>query len=141
MKRNVSTLALTAGVVVTSITLWAGSGGRLTVATAPPVVISTSPIAGSTDVDPSIKEIRVTFSKRMMDESWSWSQTSAAAFPEVTGDIRYEKDGRTCVLPVSIKPGQTYASWLNTPKFGNFKDRDGRSAVPFLLVFETKKAN
>ena len=28
--------------------------------------------------------------------------------------------------------------WLNSLKFGNFKDADGKSAVPYLLVFETK---
>ena len=38
-----------------------------------------------------------------------------------------------------IKPGKTYAIWLNSPKFGNFKDADGQSAVPYLLVFQTKK--
>ena len=29
------------------------------------------------------------------------------------------------------------ALWIE--KFGNFKDADGRSAVPYLLVFKTKK--
>jgi len=138
MNRKTSALIVVTGIAITSITLWARTAKKLTVATAPPVVIATSPVAGATDVDPNLKEIRVTFSKRMMDKSWSWTQTSAAAFPEITGDIEYDKDGRTCVLPVSFKPGQTYATWLNSPKFGKFKDRSGRSAVPYMLVFRTK---
>ena len=28
---------------------------------------------------------------------------------------------------------------LNSDNFGNFKDSDGQKAVPYLLVFETKK--
>lgn len=40
---------------------------------------------------------------------------------------------------MKLKPGKTYAIWLNSKNFGNFKDTDGHSAVPYLLVFETKK--
>jgi len=29
--------------------------------------------------------------------------------------------------------------WLNSEKFDNFKDADGRPAVPYLLVFKTAK--
>ena len=52
--------------------------------------------------------------------------------------IHYEKDRRTCVLKVKLEPGKTYAIWLNSDKFTNFKDADGRPAVPYLLVFQTK---
>jgi RNA polymerase sigma-70 factor (ECF subfamily) len=41
---------------------------------------------------------------------------------------------------VKLEPGKTYVSWLNSQKFGNFKDADGQSAVPYLLVFETRGA-
>jgi RNA polymerase sigma-70 factor (ECF subfamily) len=43
------------------------------------------------------------------------------------------------VVSVDLKPGKTYAIWLNSQKFGNFRDASGKSAVPYLLVFETKK--
>jgi RNA polymerase sigma-70 factor (ECF subfamily) len=33
---------------------------------------------------------------------------------------------------------KTYVIWVNSQKFENFKDADGKSAVPFLLVFQTK---
>ena len=49
-------------------------------------------------------------------------------------------DGKTCIATVKLEPGKSYVSWLNSQKFGNFKDKDGQSAVPYLLVFETKPA-
>ncbi len=105
----------------------------------PPVVVQTVPRAGDTEVDAAkVTEVRATFSKDMTDESWSWSQISDESFPKVTGKIRYDKDRRTCILPVKLEPGKTYVLWLNSEKFTNFKDADGRSAVPYLLVFETK---
>ncbi len=111
----------------------------ITVATAPPVVVKTSPEAGTADVDPATTEIRVTFSKEMADRSWSWATVSKESFPEIKGEPRYEPDRKTAVLPVKLEPGRTYAIWVNSEKFRNFKDTGGRSAVPFLLVFSTKK--
>ena len=107
----------------------------------PPVVVKTVPAAGATDVDPATSEIKATFSKDMTDQSWSWSQLSDDTFPKTAGDkpIHYEKDKRTCVLKVKLEPGKTYAIWLNSDNFGNFKDANGLKAVPYLLVFETRK--
>ncbi len=105
----------------------------------PPVVVRTVPQSGDTQVDAAkVKEIRVTFSKDMMDKSWSWSQISEETFPKSDGEVHYDKDSRTCVLPVKLEAGKTYVIWLNSARFGNFKDTDGHSAVPYLLVFETK---
>jgi RNA polymerase sigma-70 factor (ECF subfamily) len=42
------------------------------------------------------------------------------------------------VLSVRLKPNSTYAIWINSEKFGNFKDTLGQTAVPYLLVFKTK---
>ena len=97
------------------------------------------PQAGASDVDPGLKTIKVTFSKDMADGSWSWVQLSDESFPKVDGKPYYEKDKQTCVLPVKLEPGKSYALWLNSDTFDNFKDTDGRAAVPYLLVFETKK--
>jgi Bacterial Ig-like domain len=110
----------------------------LTVETAPPVIVKTSPTAGANDVDPSVKEIKVTFSKEMTDKSWSWSTAFRDSVPTIDGKPQYENDKKTCVLPVKLEAGKTYAIWVNSPKFQNFKDVDGRSAVPYLLVFKTK---
>jgi RNA polymerase sigma-70 factor (ECF subfamily) len=116
------------------------TGATVSVQSMPPVVIRTEPAAGDTQVDAAkVPEIRATFSKDMADKSWSWAQLAEDTFPKVTGEIRYEKDRRTCVLPVKLEPGKTYVLWLNTARFQNFKDGAGQPAVPYLLVFETKK--
>jgi hypothetical protein len=104
----------------------------------PPVVVKTTPEAGTGGIDPATTEIQVAFSKDMADGSWSWSTASKDSFPEISAKPHYLKDKRTCVLPVKLKPGKVYAIWLNSQNFGNFKDTKGNSAVPYLLVFETK---
>jgi hypothetical protein len=110
----------------------------LTIEAARPVVIKTVPEAGTAEVDSKLTEIQVTFSKDMHDGSWSWSQASKETFPTVDGKPKYLTDKRTCVLPVKLGPGKTYAIWVNSQKFGKFKDTEGRPAVPYLLVFKTK---
>jgi RNA polymerase sigma-70 factor (ECF subfamily) len=113
---------------------------ELTLAAAPPVVIETVPVAGSVDVDPAVTEIKVTYSKSMLDQSWSWSTWGQENYPETTGTPRYLADQRTCVLPVKLQPGRFYAIWLNSDKFKNFKDVNQIPAVPYLLTFETGQA-
>ena len=110
------------------------------VKTMPPVVVKTLPQSGDTAVDPAVNEIRVTFSKDMLTENqWSWVMISKETFPKITGDVRYLKDKRTCVAPVKLEPGKTYVIWFNSGKYNYFKDVDNRSAVPYLLVFQTGK--
>lgn len=108
--------------------------------TVPPVIVKTVPPAGTDGVDPQLTQIEVTYSKDMQDKSWSWSTLSKESFPPTAGEPRYQDDKRTCVLPVKLEAGKTYAIWLNSSKFHNFKDAGGRAAVPFLLVFKTKSA-
>ena len=74
----------------------------------------------------------------MKDGSWPWSTLTKESFPNLDGKPKYLADKRTCVVPVKLDPAKTYAIWLNCAKFGNFKDADDRSAVPYLLVFKTK---
>jgi RNA polymerase sigma-70 factor (ECF subfamily) len=113
--------------------------GSVSVKSMPPAVVRTDPQAGDTQVDAAkVTEIRVTFSKEMADRVWSWSQISDDTFPKVTGKPHYEKDRRTCVLPVKLEPGKTYVFWLNSEKFPGFRDTAGRPSVPYLLVFETR---
>jgi RNA polymerase sigma-70 factor (ECF subfamily) len=104
----------------------------------PPSVVKTSPQCGETGIDAvATRQISVTFSKDMLDRSWSWGQVSADSFPKIIGQPRY-MDPKTCVVDVELKPGKTYVVWINTEKLTNFKDTDGRSAIPYLLVFQTK---
>ena len=116
-----------------------GRADDLDIRSVPPVVVKSIPQAGATDVDAGLTEIKVTFSKDMYDDSWSWSTVTRESFPKTTGPSKYENDKRTCVLPVKLAPGKTYGIWLNSAKFKNFKDTDEVPALPYLLVFQTKK--
>jgi hypothetical protein len=98
----------------------------VSLAAAPPVVVKTVPESGTDGVDD------------MQDGSWSWSTWGKDTFPQTTGKPHYLDDKRTCVLPVKLQPGKTYAIWLNSENFGNFKDAAGHTAVPYLLIFKTK---
>jgi formylglycine-generating enzyme len=134
MKKTMLWAAILLGVVG----LLAGTGrGAESIESMPPVVVRTVPEAGRTDVMPGEVEIRVTFSKEMMEGSWSWCEPWKGANAAVLEKPRYESDGKTCVLKVKLEAGKTYAYWLNTEKFQNFRDRVGHAAVPYLLVFQT----
>lgn len=115
----------------------AAHGQSISLETTPPVVVKTVPVAGATEVDPALAEIKVTYSKTMQDGRWSWSTWGKENYPETTGKPHYLGDARTCVLPVKLQPNKFYAIWLNSDKFKNFTDSGGRSAVPYLLAFFT----
>jgi len=106
--------------------------------TLPPVVVRTSPVSGARDVAPGLVELSVTFSKNMVDESWSWCTVWENSMPEIIEGAHYLSDRRTCVIKAKLEPGRTYATWLNSDKFENFRDAGGTPAVPYLLIFETK---
>ena len=107
--------------------------------TVAPVVVKTVPEAGSEGVAPGIVEIKVTFSKKMTDGSWSWSDAWKDSTPETIGKPHYEADRKTCVIKVKLEPNKTYGYWLNSQRFTNFRDTGGRAAVPYLLAFKTKE--
>ncbi len=116
------------------------AGEKISVETMPPSVIKTVPQAGAVNVDPALKEIRATFSKEMMtDNMWSFVHMSKDTFPKIAGDIHFLKDKKTCVLPVKLEPGKTYVIWINSGKFNYFKDTNKKPAIPYLLVFQTRK--
>lgn len=129
-----STLTLSLLVAVMALPTFAQ---EISLESAPPVVIKTVPAAGSSEVDPATTEIKVTFSRKMQDKSWSWSTWGDETFPEMTGQPKYLEDGRTCVLPVKLQAGKFYATWLNSDKFKNFKAENGTPSVPYLLTFRT----
>ena len=107
----------------------------------PPSVVKTVPQAGDMEVDPTLKEISVTFSKDMLtDRMWSLCQVTPETFPKTGKDIRYLPDRRTCVIPVTLEAEKTYAVWFNQGRFESFRDTRNNPAVPYLLVFRTGKA-
>src|SRR5512135_3248336 len=93
-----------------------GQAGKWTIESPPPVVVRTDPESGATDVTPGLKEIRVTFSKMMLDKNWTWVKATNGHFPETTGKPFYLGDRKTCVLPVALTPGTTYVLWINDPR-------------------------
>ena len=135
----------TMGMSVLAAMLAAGVAGaqdkaEITVRTMPPSVVKTVPRAGDTEVDPSLEEITVTFSKDMLtDRMWAVCQISQDTFPKTTKSIHYLKDRRTCVVPVELEPEKTYVLWFNRGKFNSFRDTENNPAVPYLLVFRTAR--
>ena len=105
----------------------------------PPVVTKTVPESGSKDVAPGVVEIKVTFSKEMANGSWSWSSAWQNSTPEVIDKPKYNADHTTCSIRVKLEPNKTYAYWLNSENFHNFRDRQGHPSVPYLLVFQTRE--
>ncbi|MFA5189489.1 MAG: Ig-like domain-containing protein [Verrucomicrobiia bacterium] len=139
MKTQIATLL--AVTMTLSAVAFAAEDKPVTVQTMPPSVVKTVPQAGDTVVDPSLKEISVTFSKDMKtDRMWAICQISDDTFPgKGAGEIHYLADKRTCVFPVKLQPGKTYVLWFNRGKFNSFRDTANNPAVPYLLVFQTKK--
>ena len=114
-------------------------GEEITLESARPVVIKSVPEAAADNVDPATTQISVTFSKPMQAGTWSWCVLSKESYPGTSEAPKYLEDKRTCVLPVKLQPGKTYAVWINSEKFFEFKDTKGQPAVPYLLVFRTRE--
>jgi hypothetical protein len=133
-------IGITLAATLLTLVAAAQTAREISVKTMPPSVVKTVPPAGATDVDPALKELSFTFSKDMMNGSWSACQISDETFPKAgDGKMHYLPDKRTCVMPVTLEPGKTYVIWLNRGQFQNFRDTQRNSSVPYLLVFQTKK--
>ena len=103
-----------------------------------PVVVKTVPEAGSKDVPPGEYEVKITFSKEMTDQSWSWSSAWQNSDPESLAKPHYEADHKTCVMKVKLEPGKSYGWWINSQKFHGFQDTQNHPAIPYLLTFKVK---
>jgi hypothetical protein len=105
----------------------------------PPVVTKTVPSSGDQNVSPSLKELQVTFSQKMMNNSWSLVEVNKESFPKISGALRYREDQKTLIVPVQLESDKNYIVWINSDNFHNFKDTQGIPAVPYLLTFHTRK--
>jgi len=61
----------------------------------------------------------------MLNDGWSWSTLSKESFPKLNGNPKFLSDERTCVLPVKLEPGKTYAIWF---------DREPNVAAALILI-------
>ncbi len=104
----------------------------------PPRVVSTFPQNESKNVDPSIKEISVTFNEEMMDGNWSWVYEDKSKFPQIVGQAYYNDNNTKNTLPVKLEPNKEYVIWINSTEYKNFKNKNGIPAVPFKFTFKTK---
>ncbi|MBF2761550.1 MAG: Ig-like domain-containing protein [Ectothiorhodospiraceae bacterium AqS1] len=103
-----------------------------------PVVVGTDPPNGSRDIDPGLTSISVTFSKAMLDQSWSWADGGEDRFPRITGNPSYDSKFETNTIPVILEPDKTYVIWINRGRLLNFKDEAGNPAAPYRLTFKTR---
>ena len=131
---------ITAFAVIAALTgsLFAQTEATPTVDSVAPVVVKTVPEAGTKDVAPGEVEIKVTFSKEMTDNSWSWSSAWKDSEPAIIGKPRYAADKKTCILKVKLEPNKTYGYWINSQRFTGFKCKQGKAAIPYFFVFQTK---
>ncbi|MGP8198543.1 MAG: M56 family metallopeptidase [Limisphaerales bacterium] len=101
-----------------------------------PRIISTSPRVGAKDVDPSLKEITVTFD-RDMDGGMSWTG-GGPNFPKSPEGARAQwRDKRTCVLPVTLRPGHVYRVGINSMSYQNFRGTNGLPTAISAIYFTT----
>ncbi len=90
----------------------------------PPRVIKAIPDDGETDVDPGLREIRITFDQNMARDRYSFVG-GRPTFPKVRGRLRWISS-RTCVWSVKIEPNHK-----------NFQNLRGEVAVPYPISFAT----
>jgi tetratricopeptide (TPR) repeat protein len=117
-----------------------GGGGGRTAASGAPEIVSTTPVAFATDVDPNLPAITVTFDQEMVPGDWSWTG-GGETYPKVTGDIAYDATGKTCRLPVKLEPGKVYQVGINSPSYRSFKSMKGVPADWYMILFATKGAD
>jgi len=73
----------------------------------PPRIVSATPAAGATEVDPATSEIVVTFD-RDMGRGFSWTGGGPDYPPTAAGRKPHWRDARTAVLPVKLEAGHYY---------------------------------
>ena len=103
-----------------------------------PAIVGLEPKNGTKDVDPNLKELKVTFSVPMGDGfSWTGGGPQFPTIPE--GKKPYwSEDHKTCFLPVELKPGSEYRLGLNSPSHKNFQSAGGVPLEPVQYTFSTK---
>ena len=105
-----------------------------------PTIISTKPEIGATDVDPTIKEISVTFDRDMDTSGYSWTGGGPNFPSSAQGATAAWIDKRTCILPAQLKRGSFYRVGINSSSHQNFRSATGVMAETAMIYFATKGA-
>jgi RNA polymerase sigma-70 factor (ECF subfamily) len=103
-----------------------------------PHIVSFVPANGAADVDPSLNEIRVEFDMPM-GPGFSWTG-GGPRFPEIPQgkSPTWSEDGKTCILPVRLKPDWDYMLGLNSVSHKNFQSKWGVPLEPVPYRFRTR---
>lgn len=103
-----------------------------------PIIVGLVPKNGANDVDPNLKELRVTFNVPMGDGcSWTGGGEQFPTIPEGK-KVFWTDDHKTCVLPVELKPAWEYHLGINSPSHKNFQSSGGVPLEPAGYSFKTK---
>jgi len=103
-----------------------------------PQIVSLTPVNGAKAVDSTLTELRVTFNMEM-GGGFSWCG-GGPDFPTIPDGKKpaWLEGNKTCVLPVSLKPGTSYRLGLNAPSAKNFQSAGGVPLEPVVYTFRTK---
>lgn len=104
-----------------------------------PYIVEIGPFEnGSNDVDPSLVELRITFSKAMNTKGLSFNYTDRGGdFFPITKRKGYEDDDRTLVLIMDLKPGTEYEFLITNQAFWT-SDGYRLKDAEYLVKFKTR---
>ncbi|MEM8883382.1 MAG: DUF4932 domain-containing protein [Planctomycetota bacterium] len=102
-----------------------------------PRLVRMTPMPGRNDIDPATKEIVFEFDQTMRDKSWS-VLLDGAAFPKITGAIRYDRARRRLTIPVRLQPATEYRFRLNSDQKFGFISEKGTPLAPLRIRFRTR---
>ncbi len=115
-----------------------GAGGAVEKKLVRPVVVAAVPANGAKDVDPALRELRVSFNVPMGPGcSWLLAGGSVPSTPD-GAEPYWTDDRRTCVVPVELEPGKEYRMSLNGAWHNNFQSAAGVPLEPVLYTFHTR---
>lgn len=103
----------------------------------PPRVIRTVPENGDQNVDPRLWQIRIEFDQNM--ETRGYSVCTGSSSPKIIGKPKW-LNKRTVIISVKLEPNREYGLSINCPKYGNFRNLQGESAVSYPVNFKTAAA-
>ncbi|WP_431609298.1 Ig-like domain-containing protein [Chryseobacterium sp. 'Rf worker isolate 10'] len=104
-----------------------------------PDVVKIDPVNGSLGVNPDTKEIRITFSKEMVPEYYSFNLSEKGKdYMPITKVIGMENNNKTLVLGVNLKPNKEYEFVLTNK---SFRSKEGYSLKNEKLLIKFKTAN
>lgn len=104
-----------------------------------PDVVKIDPTNGSVGVNPDTKEIRITFSKEMVPEYYSFNLSEKGKeYMPISKVIGMENNDKTLVLGVNLKPNQEYEFFLTNK---SFRSKEGYSLKDEKLLIKFKTGN